>query len=441
VTPRILIIHTPSQLEDASSLVDLLEAALALSEGEIQCSSLPGYTLTTRPGAGVQAAEFAALLDQIGAAVALVNEPALCDAQFWFDAAAVWSRGKRLAVVVDDEARAAQLPSQLPATLAIVRSDRSALIGLLEDLAFDLGVDPRIGQGAQRALDQFGSAPEPPPSAQLPTYRPGRLAAAAPASTPSAPASVAIAPTLRGGAASEASSYEAIDTVPPPPRLPGEAIAASDEDADGEAPFQLDDDDVEPVELEPSSSRSGVEQRLTCEIAFDAGRAIAECSFHRDAGGDFAAELDGPFGRFVDAAGGSWQQLKRLGDIELWLGATDNLLESLPATRRDACEWYEIGFQFSTLRSIVEQGLPEQGEQRAVYQELWSKSMAQLRTAAASAGVAPREIRKLQSQLENLIGPGEKRDYKNLGRAFDELRQCCAAADRGELQLAGRAVG
>jgi hypothetical protein len=229
--------------------------------------------------------------------------------------------------------------------------------------------------------------------------------------------------------------------VPPPPRLPGEAIAASDDDDDGEAPFQLDDDDVEPVELEPTSSPSGVEQRLTCEMSFDAGRAIAECSFHRDTGGDLAAELDGPFGRFVDAVGGSWQQLKRLGDVELWLGATDNLLESLPAARRDACEWYEIGFQFSTLSSIVEQGLPEHGEQRAACEELWKKSMAQLRTSAVSAGVAPREIRKLQAQLENLIGPGEKRDYKNLGRAFDELRQCCAAADRGELQLAGRAAG
>jgi hypothetical protein len=85
--------------------------------------------------------------------------------------------------------------------------------------------------------------------------------------------------------------------------------------------------------------------------------------------------------------------------------------------------------------------LPEDLEERAATQEMWNRSMAQLRTSAASAGVVPREIRRLQALLENLIGPEPKRDYANIGRALDALRDHAAAADRGELQMAGRAAG
>ena len=455
VKPRILIIHTPAQLEEASSLVDVLEAALPLPEGAVQCSSLPGYTFTTRSGQGITAAEFSTLLDGLGAALALVDEPALCDGQFWFDVAAVWGRGKRLTLVIDSPERTSQLPSQLADTVAIVRADRSGLTVLVEDLAFDLGLEPRISSDAVRAIELLSSFPPSAVPNQNPTVRP-RQRAAAPAGEADDVAPAVPGPLEQPASAADhheaardeepsrlppAVDFRSHDTVPPPPRLPGEALAASAEDDDGDAGFEeVDDDDIEPVP-QTAGPRSGVERRLTCEMAFEAGRALAECSYHRDDGGDFSSELDGPFGRFVDAVGGSWQQLKRLGDVELWLGATDNLLESLPPSRRDACEWYEIGFQFSTLRSIAEEGLPEQSEQRATFQELWNRAMTQLRTSAVSAGIAPRDIRRLQAQLENLIGPSEKRDYRNLARTLEALRSFCAAADGTEPQLAGRAAG
>jgi hypothetical protein len=460
VTSRILIIHTQSQLEEASGLVDLLEASLSLSEGAIVCSSLPGYATSSRSGVGLGAKEFATLLHELGAALALVDEPALNDAQLWFDAAAVWSRGKRLAVLVDSADRTAHLPSQLASAPVVVRSQRSAIVGLIEDLAFDLGVSPRLGRDAQRALDQLSTIP-PPASDTAAALRGGASSDTAAALRGGASSDTAAA--LRGGASSTPSepatfqphhstaeaagateSYEALDTVPPPPFVPDDARAAQvDEefDDDGEEPFELDESDVEPVRSDYTPRHSRIEARLTCSVSLNAGRAIGECSFHRDAGGDFVAELEEPFGVFVDAAGGNWEELKRLGDVDVWLAATDNLLESLPPARRDTCQWYEIGFQFSTLRSIAEQGLPDDLEQRASYQEMWSQSMAQLRTSLASAGVAPREIRRLQALLENLIGPEAKRDYGNIGRALAALGEHAAAADRGELQMAGRAAG
>jgi hypothetical protein len=423
VTSRILIIHTPSQLEEASGLVDLLEASLSLPEDAIVCSSLPGYASSSRSGVGMGGAEFSALVDQLGAALALCDGPALQHAQLWFDAAAVWSRGKRLAVVIDAPELAAQLPSQLANAPAVVRTERDAVIGLIEDLAFDLGIDPRLGQDAQRALEQFSSFPPPAIAASA--------APAVQASEPRQP--------------EPSQSYEAVDTVPPPALVSDEVLEVADlEYDDGEEElYEVEDSEVEAIDpaLAPRHSQiEAIEPRLTCEMSLAAGRALAECAFHRESGADFAAELEAPFGAFVDAAGGSWDELKPLGDIEVWLAATDNLLQALAGTRRDVCEWYEIGFQFATLRSIAEQGPPEDVEQRAVYQEMWSRSMAQLRTSAASAGVAPREIRRLQALLENLIGPEKKRDYGNLGRAVVALSEHAAAADRGELQMAGRAA-
>jgi hypothetical protein len=175
--------------------------------------------------------------------------------------------------------------------------------------------------------------------------------------------------------------------------------------------------------------------------AFEAGSAIGLCSFHRDSGQDFAAELDDTFGRLIDGVGGNWAQLSRLADIEVWLGAVDNLLESLPPGQRKIADWYEVGFQFATMRVIAEQGLPADMEQRAVYQELWMQSMSQFRASATAIGITPRDIRRLQQQLENLIGPAPKRDANNLVRVLGQLRMIAETRDDEALLQDGQAVG
>jgi hypothetical protein len=396
VTTGILIIHTPSQLEQASSLVDLLEASLSLPNGAIHCSSLPGYAWSSRstPSAE-QPAQFTAMLDGVGAAIALVDGATVHDPQLCFDLAAAWARGKRIALLADSSERRDELPAQLGRTQVVARVDRAGLVAMVEDLAFELGLSPRLGQDAQRALEVLSSAPPP---ADKPT---------------------------NGQHSQSAGGYAVVQAVPETAAIPIEAVANDEITSDDEV--ELSDADFEPLREPETAKPSNAASR---ELSLEAGRAISECSFHRDEGGDLSDELERSFGRFIDSVGGNWGELKRLGDVELWLGATDNLLESLPQESRHISEWYELGFQFSTLRSIAEHGLPADPMERAVYQELWDQSMTAFRESAKSARVAAREARRVQALLENLIGPEPQRDYTNVARSLHELRSLAAEADR-----------
>ncbi len=472
MTTGILIIHTDAQLEEASSLVDLLEASLSLPSGAIRCSSLPGYAWPNRNGGQPHPDSFAATLDEIGAAIALVDRAALAEPQLMFDLAAAWARGKRIALLADHAERRRELPPQLSKATLVARLDRAALADLVEDLAFDLGLNPRLGKDAQRALNALSSAPPPPPAnaTPAPSEAPARVPApaAAPARVPAPPTrpaaapipartpAVATMPTAASVAASiedtplepapavviaaamrDDDTFEEAELEPadeayeplrsePPPAAPASVPALDLEDAAADDAVELSDDDVEPLR-EPAAESNGI----SCGLSFEAGRAISECSFHRDEGGDFGAQLEASFGRFIDLVGGDWGELRRLSDLDVWLGATDNLLESLPPATKHLSEWYEMGFQFSTLRSIAEQGLPADPEERAIYEELWGQSMSAFLESADSAQIAASEAGELRSSLENLIGPEPQRDYANLARSLQQLRALAEAADRG----------
>lgn len=398
MTTGILIIHTPSQLEQASSLVDLLEASLSLPPGAILCSSLPGYAWSSRSApSSDQPARFTATLDAIGAAIALVDGAAVRDPQLCFDLAAAWARGKRIALLADSSALRDQLPTQLGRAQVIARMDRAGLASMVEDLAFELGLSPRLGQDAQRALELLSSAPPPPDK-----------------ETNGTPAHD-----------STTDAYAEARDLPMTAAVPSEVADNGELTSDDE--LELSDADVEPLREPELPSQLDAVSR---ELSLEAGRAISECSFHRDEQGDFSIELERSFGRFVDAVGGNWPELKRLGDIDVWLGATDNLLQSLPQDSQHISEWYELGFQFSTLRSIAEHGLPADPTERAVYEELWNQSMAAFRESAKSARIAAREARRVQKLLENLIGPEPQRDYTNVARSLQELRVLAEEADR-----------
>jgi hypothetical protein len=249
--------------------------------------------------------------------------------------------------------------------------------------------------------------------------------------TPSGPVT-ALPDLLRPPASDfrDTAPYDAVAEVPQPARVPQLVAEDGLEEMDELDPLDL----VE--ELEPTSEPAPVSRfsqtlaRLRCEVALEAGRAIAECSFHREEGADYASELNDSFGRFIDAIGGRWNELVRLGDIELWLGATDNLIESLPPPSRAVAEWYEIGFQYATLKCIAEQGLPEDADARETYDQMWARSMQQLWESAESAQLPRRETRRVQTQLENVIGPAAYRDYGNLAASLATLRDLARSADR-----------
>ena len=411
VTAGILIIHTPGQLDDASTLVDLLEASLELPTGAIACSSLPGYAWANRASSEPERSErFSVALEGATAAIALVDGPSFADPQLWFDIAAAWSRGKRVAIVADCATRRSQVPLQLAGNGNLIeRDDREALVSLIEDLAFDLGVRPRIGQDAQRALELLSSAPPSAPSSMPPR--------AADLDVPTVRA-VVVMPSL------DAVPFALEQTAPVDlaaelePEPDAEPIYEADE------PYELNDQDVEQVGV-PDGETHGV----SCQLSLEAGRAISECSFHRETQRD-VTDLERSFGCFVDAVGGNWLELKRLGDTELWMGATDNLLETLQPDKRYIADWYEVGFQFAALQNIAEQGVPQEPEQRAIYQDVWTRSMEAFQRSAQSAAMPARELRRQRALLENLIGPETLRDYANAELSLSELRALAEAADR-----------
>lgn len=427
--PSILIIHTPDQLEQASNLVDLLETSLSLDAGAIACSSLPGY-----------AWEKSVPFRDASAAIALVDESSVGLSQFWFDLAAAWTSGGRVAVVLGIPELRSMLPAELQQPHVLVRPDRDALRTLVEDLAFDLGISPRMGHDALQMLEQLSTLPPPPAPPDAPEMQGADLEERSvdgfegeegvlepvvqrriirPDSdfTDTPPSISGIAPSF---------DPRLEEPLPPLPPL----VTDGFEDMPELDPLELIDEPAPEAEPPPVARFSQTVTKLRCELALDAGRAIAECSFHRDEVGDPARELEGTFGRFVDAVGGRWHELVQLGDVELWLAAIDNLLESLPASGRAVAEWYEIGFQYATLKCIAEQGLPDDPEARAVYDEMWGRSMQQLWESAESAQLPRRETRRVQTQLENVIGPAAYRDYGNLSASLSALRDMARNADR-----------
>jgi hypothetical protein len=404
--PSILIIHTPDQLEQASNLVDLLETSLALDDDAIACSSLPGYAWRgpTIP------------FRDASAAIALVDESSVGLNQFWFDLAAAWTTSRRVSVVLGIPELRSTLPVQLQQAHMVISPDRDALRTLIEDLAFDMGVSPRMGRDALDMLDQMSSVPPPPVERSSAAMTGSDLA------EPLASAQQDVFPA-------DESPFDLLADVPLPARVP-QLVSDGFEEMPELDPLDLVEELESDLPPAPVSRFSQTMTRLRCEVALDAGLTIAECSFHREDGGNHAGELQDTFGRFIDAIGGRWNELVKLGDLELWLGATDNLLESLPSSARAVAEWYEIGFQYATLKCIAEQGLPEDPEAREVYDQMWARSMQQLWESAESAQLPRRETRQVQTQLENVIGPPAYRDYRNLAASLETLRDMARNADR-----------
>jgi hypothetical protein len=435
VTSSILVLHSARQLEQASNLVDLLEAALPLGDGGIRCTSLPGYAWSDGGEGSVPIAD-------AGAAIALVDDDALSDAQLLCDLGAVWATGKRVAVIVEQPELRERLPVQLRTGHVLERGDRVALAALVEDIAFDIGVDPRLGREANRLIEVISVPPPAPssPPASSPPASARKGASTKPPAAPSRPAPRVTAPrdpapmaaAAHAFAPDEEAELHAPKAVPPPPIAPSVRAQLHDpREDDTVEPLDLVEElDPEPLRVPPESRPSQPVVRVRCEVALEAGRAIGESAFHGDDGGGPGAELDGDFARFIEAIGGSFEELQHLGEVEQWLGAIDGLLEGLPQSARVFAEWYEIGFQYATLKCIAEQGMPEAPEDLEVFEEMWNRALGQLRDSAKVAGLPSHELRRVQALLENVAGPSAFRDYSNLGASLTELRELARNADR-----------
>lgn len=375
-------------------LVDLLESALTLGEGAIGCSSLPGYAVGRDPREALQSAQ---------AVIAWVDDASLHDPRVAFDLGVAWSLGKWIVLVTDATRAANSFPWPLAQPTVVVRADQKALRAMVEDVAFQLDVQPRLGPVAAEAMARVSEPPPAPVSTVPPVALPRKVSAAPP--KPSA------------------SQYETIDTVPPPSNAPPAQTPsprALRGDPTGE--FALDDDDL--TALAEDMDEHGV----GCRMALEAGRAIGDCAFHRGDGAELAREIEPSFGRFVQAIGGDWRALAQLGDVDVWLGAAENLLAGVPHERRHVADWYGLGFAFTTLLDLATEGVPDDADSRAQFKQTWQSAIGQFR-AFAQKSIREEAATRIQNQLENLLAPEAVRDYTNVARSLDALRAQASNAD------------
>jgi hypothetical protein len=194
-------------------------------------------------------------------------------------------------------------------------------------------------------------------------------------------------------------------------------------------------EDGEPRPPTPSSPpvAAPVAPLPSCSVSLQAGRAIADCVFHRAQGGRFADELDQPFGAFLATLGGDWTTLRKLDDLDVWLEAAENVLATLPTDGQRVAAFYEIGYQLSTLINLAHLAGESAAPANAEVASLWHSTFDALREAAQALPAAAPTVDSLQPMLENLYGPLPPRDTANLGRVQQSIRELAERADAGAL--------
>jgi hypothetical protein len=182
---------------------------------------------------------------------------------------------------------------------------------------------------------------------------------------------------------------------------------------------------------EPPSANSDVYARLpSCEMSLEAGRAVSDCLFNRAEISDFERELADPLGRFVDAMGGSWRDLSKLQDLDVWLSVTENLLAGLPPELRRVEEWYQLGVELATLHNLAGQLVLDGPERSEAAEQTWRSALERFLTRAENARIGYEELGRVLALLENLAGPRAERDLTNIGRSLSEVRNYALGADR-----------
>lgn len=367
MSARFFISHSTPDTELGSGIAQFLEATI---EGaRVQRSSLPGRM----PDGGEDS--LAALKQQIASAdavVGLLTARALTSGEVPFQLGAAWALGKRLVLLRahGDSAGELYLPMGHAETLALGPEALLELAASLADLA-GLRADP--GARARAALAALF-----PDCAGLDRPSGDR----SPAVTRSSGSTQQIWPV--GGARADAGG---------PSRR---------------------------------AQRPGLP---SCTASFEAGRALADCVFHRASGGRFADELDVPFGAFLNALGTSWTTLRELDDLDVWVEAAENVLGALePAERHVRC-FYEVGYQLSTLINLAHASLEGEPADAPALRQASQAAWQALREAALQARVAAAELEALHPLVQNLCAPLEERDFANLGRVQEGIRELAARAD------------
>jgi hypothetical protein len=447
MTQRMFVCHAKSDIEATSEIVDALEGALELQTGTLVASSLPGYAADVRGEGDLHATLTGATL-----MLALFTERSTYDPEFVFELGAAWALGIDVLPLLLGATSETDVPWPLRDRPSIRAQDPTAWNELVTQLSHRLQVGVR---------DRAIAAPLRPP-----------VAAEVPVVEQAAPVLAEPEPEADPEPVTETERELPMPEMPPaldkPFQAQLDAVEAlhaayeladtkSDETDPGTDPDSDDDDPyagrsenpvsiiapravgstpieiprMAPIPAEAFEPDSEVRPHLpSYRMALEAGRALSDCVFNRGEGFDFTKELEEPFGRFVDAMGGSWSELRKLQDFDVWLGVTENLLQNLPDDGRRIGAWYEVGYELAILHNLAGQGLFDTEERRAEAERLWRKALERFLIRAENASIPYEDLARVLALLENLVATRDERDLSNIGRSLDELRRQAAGADR-----------
>jgi hypothetical protein len=327
--------------------------------------------------------------------LALVTESSVEDPEFTFELGAAWALGIDLVPLLYGDTDASQMPWPLR-DYPVVRPEKpGAWDKLVADLALRLDVPARP---APSHLPPPLANHLPPPSAAL-------------ADDSLVSDSEITADVVIGSSVSVAPVIDVATSV----------IATSTSSSFAEQA-------IDELMGDRTVATSDVFARLpTCEMSLEAGRAVSDVAFNRAEITDFEGELSKPLGKFVDAIGGSWSELRALRDLDTWQAATENLLDNLPSDLQRVAEWYQLGFELSTLHNLAGQ-LKLDGADRDA-EQTWRTALDRFLTRAENARIGYEKLGTVLSLLENLAGPSSERDLSNIGRSLEEVRRYAAGAD------------
>ena len=182
--------------------------------------------------------------------------------------------------------------------------------------------------------------------------------------------------------------------------------------------------------LRPSATTSAVFARLpSCEMSLEAGRAVSDCLFNRAEITDFESELAKPLGTFVEAMGGSWDELRKLHDFDIWMSVTENLIDKLPPELRRVDNWYQLGFELATLHNLAGQLVLDGPDRTDSAEQTWRGALERFLVRAENVQIGYEKVGRVLSLLENLAGPRAQRDLSNISRSLEEVRRFAAGAD------------
>lgn len=386
---HIFISHSAADSELGVQLVELLQALIA--GAEIGCSSLPGHV----PEGGDDS--FAALKQQLASTdvvVGLITGSAIASGEVPFQLGAAWALGKPLLLLLGADGSAAELYLPMGHAEALVLGPE-ALLELAASIATSTGLRAETGAAAREALARL--FPDWHGLDRQSTERP-----------------------IGNG------EKDSGDTQPlwPVERESGDTaeLAGASAEHTGHTGHTGHN----------GGQRAGLP---SCDASLQAGRAVSECVFNRDEGGSFADELDLPFGAFLASLGGNWSALRDLEDLDVWMEAAENVLGGLGPAEDHVRRWYEVGFQLATLLNLAARELDGGAQQDAELEELWHAASHQFRQSALAATVDESAIEELQNMLDNLRGPQHARDYANLGRVQERMRELAGSCDLGAVAV------